>query len=214
MKCDCPNGAVHSNGACVSAMKSGVLVEPTPPAHIQAIWQLPQKTKNKPKAVLSESKGYLSPIIFCALTVVSFAISFIAAYYYKKRSLRLEEVRAILNARAAHNASAPNARRASIGSLRDAPPSYNTLSPPSYEQATAQSPDSSSSSRFASPLRSLSYSLSMETAPIVASGLSPDQRRVNFAVTSTSDSCDGANGCPPQNNEHKIHSDSTSLERY
>ncbi|XP_068233890.1 uncharacterized protein [Palaemon carinicauda] len=189
--CSCLNGRERPDGTCLESAKLESNSEPPPPANLQAIGGSSKHPKKESGKIQAVGGGYTGAIAICALVFISFAVLIATtAYNFRMRNRRLEEVRSILDAHAVSVAQAPNARRASIGSIRDAPPSYQALSPPSYEQATGQSINSPLRP-VPSPMRA--HYLSLETAPTPPSG--------EGTSTSASASCASSNGITSSNKE-------------
>lgn len=189
-RCNCPNGLRRPDGVCISVVEVAQPPDPQPPppaAHhdgAAADFEPKPSSTDKPRVPTAAQGGFAGPIAICALIVVSFSILIITtAYNFRSRNRRLDEVRSILNSRSTTSIAARDGRRASIGSLRDAPPSYHTLQPPSYEQATLDAGSLSSTSpqqtRAPTTLRRPSYRTSVETAAISIPELDP-RTRVSF----------------------------------
>lgn len=142
-RCNCPNGLKRPDGVCISVIQIAQSSAPKPPppaAHHEDTWVVPDTkpdTTSKSHSSGEARRGFAGPIAICVLIFLSFSVLIITtAYNFRSRNRRLDEVRAILNSRSTSSLTVRDGRRASVGSLRDAPPSYHTLQPPSYEQAT------------------------------------------------------------------------------
>ncbi|KAG7176591.1 uncharacterized protein LOC121872996 isoform X2 [Homarus americanus] len=114
---------------------------PSPPPFFTSF----NKTTLEPTRVLAPSTNVITPAIVCLFIFASFTILiFTMGYHFRNRSRRLAAPPN--TGRVNFPSPAPSPRRNSVstqGSLPilshdDAPPSYNSLRPPSYEQATQQ----------------------------------------------------------------------------
>ncbi|XP_071522568.1 uncharacterized protein [Panulirus ornatus] len=125
-RCRCPYGIKLADGSCIYSAKPR---PPTIPAFTGSIDQSSEQPRKIPR------KDY-NTVIVLLLIVIFIALLLFSAYHFYIRSHR--------GAVRLGEEANPSSRRPSIASLqdlstigdRDAPPSYNSLPPPSYEQAT------------------------------------------------------------------------------
>ncbi|CAL4066527.1 unnamed protein product [Meganyctiphanes norvegica] len=160
-RCECTSGIRETDGKCkqFSSFNSGITniwqsigtPSPTPSA-------TKDKSTNKTIGAGSIAIGSLLVIFLCILL-------FLMVLHIKLRHRRLDELRRILEA---NPTPIIRSRSYSEPGLRDAaPPSYNTLGPPSYEQAVGH-PGTLSSS-LPSELRAETCRVNIDPAGIGAS---------------------------------------------
>nr|XP_045597591.1 uncharacterized protein LOC123757801 [Procambarus clarkii] len=149
-RCNCPQGAKRSDGACLHQPDAS-----------------PPPTRG-PARMSPPAYSVAAPVLICLLIFVSFLILiYTTAYHFRLQRRRL----AARDNADGENAALPPSHAPVVNTTSDAPPPYSSLTPPSYEQATQLAP--STSFRTAPPplipiTRTQSDTAIMERAPLTS----------------------------------------------